>query len=258
MIPLRLAAFLIVASLGVLVLAGAILWYAFIHSFTVATHDPSDHFVAPDWRLIRQSVLPTTAEQSASEENSTVRNDGFADRRRPVDERIKRLAENLNAQFSRNPGDETGFTDRYPRRLLEAWALEQSGLPPDFQADYVEELIVVSQAIGRDPQINRIGSLDDRAQAIMNALDAFRTAYLDQLEQAQSRASPSNADAAAHCEGAVQRSTYLGLGGLALLLLLALIVILFRIETHLRNQSHRRALAQAGRQSPDPGMKNGG
>ena len=230
----------IAVILGVVAVGGAILWYAFAHMATTGTHSTSEYFEAPDWESIRHRVLPTSPEQQPSNGSPAGQNDTLPTSPQPIDERINRIADNLNAQFSRNAGDETGFTDRYPRRLLEAWVFDQSGLPRAYLADYIDELIAISGAIGKDPQINRIGSIDDRAQVIMSALDAFRLAFLARVEQAEDRAASANAAAAVSRAEAVQRSLYLGLGGLGLLVSLVLIVVLLRIEVHLQ------ALAQAG------------
>ena len=248
----------IAVSLSVLPVGGAILWYAVVHMTTAGTHGPSEYFEAPAWESIRHRVLPTPAEQPASNGSPSGQDDTPSSGRRPVDERIVRMADNLNAQFSRNTGDETGFTDRYPRRLLEAWAFEDSGIPRSYLADYADQLIAVSEAIGNDQQINRIGSIDARAQVIMDALDAFRLAFVARVERAENRAAAANARAAERRTEAAQGSIYLGLGGLGLLVSLVLIVVLLRIEVHLRNQIHLQALAPAGSQGADPGIQNDG
>ena len=196
--------------------------------------------------------FPHRLEQPASRENPPEQEGKPAGGRRPVDERIDRIANHLNAQFIRNSGDESGFTDRYPRRLLEAWVFEESGIPGTHLAEYIGQLITVSEAVGNDRQINRIGSIDDRAQVIMEALNAFRLAFLARLEHAEGRAAGANAEAAARRAEAAQRSIYLGLGGLGLLVSLVLIVVLLRIEVHLRNQVRLQTLAQAG--GPNTGL----
>ncbi|MDE0367582.1 MAG: hypothetical protein OXP09_18645 [Gammaproteobacteria bacterium] len=233
----------IAVVLGVLAVGGAILWYALAHMATAGTHSPSDYFESPAWGSIRHRVLPTFPEQRAPDGSRSPAGQNEAPSQSPIDKRIARIADNLNAQFSRNAGDETGFTDRYPRRLLEAWVFDESGIPGTYLADYTDRLIAVSETIGKDQQINRIGSIDDRARVIMEALDAFRLAFLAQLEQAESRAAGANAAAAAKRAEAAQRSVYLGLGGLGLLVSLVLIVVLLRIEVHLRNQVHLQTLA---------------
>ena len=191
----------IAVSVGVLALGGAILWYAVVHVTSAGTHSARDYFEAPAWEGIRHRVLPTPVEEPASATSPAGRHDTPDQGRHPVDERIDKIADNLNAQFSRNAGDETGFTDRFPRRLLEAWVLEESGLSRAYLADYADRLISVSEAIGKDPQINRIGSIDDRARVIMDALDAFRLAFLARVEQAESRAAAAGASAAPEARG---------------------------------------------------------
>ena len=241
----------IAVVLGVIAVGGAILWYALVHMATTGTHSSSDYFESPGWESVRHRVLPSFSAQRASGESSAPQNEVPVQSRPPIDERITRIADNLNAQFSRNAGDETGFTDRYPRRLLESWVFDESGMPETYLAEYASQLIAVSENIGTDPQINRIGSIDDRARVIMEALDAFRLAFLARLEQAESRAAGANAAAAAERAQAAQRSLYLGLGGLGLLVSLVLIVVLLRIEVHLRNQIHLQTLARSSGRTND-------
>ncbi len=243
----------IAVGMGVLAVGGAILWYAVVHMTTSETRNARDYFEAPTWDGVRHLVLPTPLEQQPSTTSPASQGSTTARGRRPVDERIDRIADNLNAQFSRNVGDETGFTDRYPRRLLESWVFQEPGMRQTYQADYVEQLIAASKTIGADPQINRIGSMDDRARVIMEALDAFRLAFLGRIEQAESRAAEARAHTAARRSEAAQGSIYLGLGGFGLLISMVLIVVLLRIEVHLRNQVHLQALAQAPRRRADSG-----
>ena len=248
----------IAVMLGVLAVGGAVLWYSLVHMATTGTHSPSEYFEPPAWESIRYRVLPTLSEQRASGENPAGQGAEPVGGRPPIDERITRIADNLNVQFSRNTGDETGFTDRYPRRLLESWVFDESGVPRAYLADYTDQLIAISQAIGKDPQINRIGSIDDRARVIMSALDAFRLAFLARIEHAENRALGSNSAAQARRAEAAQRSIYLGLGGLGLLVSLVLIVVLLRIEVHLRNQIHLQALAQGGGQDAERSIQADG
>ena len=182
-------------TLAVLAAGGAILWYATPHLTGLRTQAPAQQVVAPaeeavapaeeveapTWESVRQRVLPTPVEPPPPSESSA-----SPAKRQPVDERITRIANNLNAQFSRDPGNKTAFTDRFPRRLLEMWVFQESGVPEPHLATYVDSLIAVSEAIGQDQQINRIGSIDDRAQMIVDALDAFREEFLEQVQRAES------------------------------------------------------------------------
>ncbi len=224
---------------GVIALVVAIAWYSFTQLAGVGAGFSSPNVAAPGWESIRYRVLPRPREQPQQSGVAADKREMAGKRKQPVDERIGQIANNLNAQFQRNAGHENGFTERYPGRLLEAWVFGGSELPESYLPDYLDALIILSEAIGKDEQINRIGSIDSRAQVMMNALEAFRQEFLVQVEEAENR----TAAAALKRSEAITGSIYLGLGGLGLLIALALIVVLIRIEVHLRNQSHWQALA---------------
>ena len=201
---------------------------------TAETHQAEHYLSAPDWAAIRSSVLPLAAPEPASAAVQAPGAQGGGPARQPVDERIARIAEDLNAQFQRNPGAETAFTDRYPKRLLEQWILQDSGLPQAHTPAYVDALAALAKEIGQDPRINRIASIDDRARTIMQALEAFRQAFLKQSEAAAALAAQASQAEAERRRAAGRQSLLLGLGGLAALLLLAPTVVLLRIEHRLR------------------------
>ena len=96
----------IAISVGVIAVGGAILWYAVVHITSARTHSTGDYFEAPAWEGIRHRVLPAPVEEPASATRPADRHDAPDRGRRPVDERIDKIADNLNAQFSRNAGDE--------------------------------------------------------------------------------------------------------------------------------------------------------
>ena len=243
--------------LGVVSVAAAVVWFVFVQLATFGQQAPSDHFEAPAWGSIRHQVLPPVMEQPASTGTATDHEAKPAGGRQPVDERVVRIAEYLNAQFHRNPGDETGFTDHYPRRLLQTWIFEESGLPQAYLTEYISELTEIAELIGQDERINRIGSLDDRAQVIMSALDAFRQEFLVRIRQAENRAATANAAAVERRAGATALSLFLGLGGLGLLVSLILIMVLVRIETHLRNPIDLRTHNHGDRLIPQTGIEDG-
>ena len=223
--------------LAVLALAGAGLRWGF--ALLTAESPQAEHYLtAPDWAAIRSSVLPLAApEPAATVQAPTPGSQGDGALRQLADERIARIANDLNAQFQRNSGAQTAFTDRYPRRLLEQWILQDSGLPQAHLPAYVDALAALAKEIGQDPRINRIASVDDRARTIMQALEAFRRAFLKQSEAAAALAAQASQAEADRREAAGRQSLLLGLGGMAALLLLAPTVALLRIEHRLRGAS---------------------
>ena len=242
----------ITVTLVVLAVGGAILWYATPYLTGLWTQAPAEQVAAPAWESVRQRVLPTPAEPPPPSESKA-----SPPKRRPVDERITRIANNLNAQFSRDPGNKTAFTDRFPRRLLEMWVFQESGVPEPHLARYVEGLIAVSEAIGQDQQINRIGSIDDRAQVIVDALEAFREEFLAQVEQAEGNQTAVDAVLPAPQREAKREarpsdfqfgsSVFLGIGAFALLAVLVLVVTLLRRRTQAQSQRDLQTLLEQTR-----------
>ena len=230
---------------GVLALAAAVLTYLYGHLTTAGTHSEESHFQAPTWESVRREVLPTFPAGPNSASEGTTVDEIAPSGRNALDPRILQIAEHLNAQFSRNGGDETFFTDRFPKRLLESWIMEES-VPPAHLDGYVKELVGVSKAIGDDGRINRIGSLNDRAEVVMEALQAFNRAFLMEIDAAERRTAAAQATADEQRAAAGNAALFLGLGGLGLLASIVLIVILIRIEAHLHDQVRLQRQANEG------------
>ena len=229
--------------IGLLAVAAAAAIQLYGHLTTAGTRTADDYFRAPTWESIRPDVLPTlTAEPTAANPAKAAAASGAPG---SPDSRILQIADHLNAQFSRNTGNEAHFTDRFPKRLLEHWIMEES-VPRAHAEDYVNQLIAVSKAIGDDARINRIGSLDDRAEVIMEALRAFNRAFLAQIGEAERLAAAARtADDERRAETG-SAALFVGLGGLGLLVSVLLIVILIRIEAHLHEQVRLQRQRQEG------------
>lgn len=140
-----------------------------------AMPDTADGPDAPTWEDVRRNVLPLAAPRQAQSAGAE------AALRPSIDPRITQIGDNLNAQFARNPGHRTAFTDSYPRRALESWVRERAGIPTELHEAFIDALVVVSADIGEDPMINRIGSVADRTKTIRDALTAYRDAYLARI-----------------------------------------------------------------------------
>ena len=230
---------------GLLALAAAAAIYLYGYLTTVGSRSADQYFRAPTWESVRPEVLPTLTAGPTSADGAKVTSDALLGKTRNPDPRILQIADHLNAQFSRNTGNEAYFTDRFPKRLLESWIMEES-VPPIHLDDYVNELVEVSKAIGDDGRINRIGSLDDRAEVIMEALQAFNRAFLANIGEAEQQAAVARAAADELRAVTGSAALFLGLGGLGLLVSILLIVILIRIEAHLHEQVRLQRQAHEG------------
>lgn len=232
---------IVVLSVLAVVVAGGIYVYAWISSEEYR-HD--DFLEAPAWSEIRYSVLPLRG-GNAEQCNLPGVGDACAEEvaqsgggRAEINPKVRQIGEHLNAQFQRNAGRETAFTDAYPRRGLEAWIMRDSAIPDDMRAIYMDALVEVSQSIGQDDRINRIGSVDDRVEMVFKSLVAFRDEFALRAREAQVQAEQTNRDERAAFESGVQYSMMIAGAGLVALFSLALVVVLMRIEVHLRDISN--------------------
>ncbi len=218
----------VVLSASAIVVAG--IWYG-----TAALSSPAldftDRFETPVWGDVRSGVLPLAgaeSDQPAGEQQPP------APERPSVDARIAEIANNLNQQFVRNPDQQTAFSDAYPRRSLASWIRERAGIAPELQEDFIEALRDVSKEIGEDPIINRIGSVPDRVETMQKALVAYRDEYLRRADAARSEVVAANQGRSVEKAASTSNALLLGGGAAALMLSLILVLVLMRIEVHLR------------------------
>ena len=216
---------IVAAALGVLVAA---VWYA-TATFASSPLNFSDRFVPPEWEDVRRAVLPL-ASPTQAEEKDVEKNDVRWDQ--DVDPRFTEIGDNLNQQFARNSGQETAFTDIHPRSVLEMWV--DAGVRAELRDDFLAGLIRASRVIGEDPVINRIGSVPDRADTMRRALTAYRDEYVRRADTTRDEVAAANRGRVAQRMESTANALILGAGGIAATLLLVLVVVLMKIEVHLR------------------------
>lgn len=216
---------IIVAALGVVV---AVIWYA-TATFGSSPLNFGDRFVPPEWEDVRRAVLPlaspTQPEETTERRTMSVGPD--------VDPRFTEIGDNLNQQFARNSGQETAFTDNHPRSVLQMWV--DAGVRAELREDFLAELIRASRVIGEDPAINRIGSVPDRADTMRRALTAYRDEYVRRADTTRDEVAAANRIRAAKRMESTANALMLGAGSVAATLLLVLVVVLMKIEVHLRS-----------------------
>lgn len=218
----------VILSASAFIVAG--IWYGTLMLGSPAVHF-DDRFETPAWDDVRQGVLPLAGpenDQPAGEQAPG------APERTGVDPRIAEIAGNLNKQFARNRDQQTAFSDAYPRRSLASWIQDRAGIPPGMQEDFIEALRRVSQAIGEDPLINRIGSVPDRVATMREALVAYRDEYTQRARAVRNEVVDANRALAAAREASTSSALMLGGGAAAVMLSLLLVIVLMRIEVHLR------------------------
>ena len=165
--------------LGACAVAGGI-WFAFMPPDSKPKG--IDDFETPAWADVRQSALPLVVPEPSEPERP--QNVDAPSRRPEMDPRVVEIADNLNKQFARNPGQETAFTDAFPRRALQSWIKDRAGIPGDRREHFIDSLVAASRGIGDDPAINRIGAVPARVKVIQDALFAYRDEYRRRAEAA--------------------------------------------------------------------------
>ncbi len=188
------------------------------------------YFETPHWDDVRGTVLPLRPEVDPAGEGEVMERSGP----RPVDPKIVEVADNLNAQFRRNAGQETAFTDAYPRRALESWVTERSGIPAEWQPRFLDALVGVSRQVGEDALINRIASVPDRTDTLRDAITAYRDAFRERMVAAVEQAETANRVRATETAESFRSALLLGAVGAGTVFSLVLVVVLLRIEVHLR------------------------
>lgn len=178
---------------------------------------------------MRPEVLPLAAPQARGDTREQADPSSAG-----IDPRFAEIGDSLNKQFARNPGQETAFTDAYPRRALASWVDERAGVPEELREDFVGALRRVSRNIGEDPVINRIGSVPDRADTIRDALAAYRDEYVRRAAAVRDEVAEGNRALEAERHASTANALVLGGGGAAILVFLLLVVVLMRMEIHLR------------------------
>ena len=217
---------IIAAALGVVVAA---VWYA-TATFGSSQLNFGDRFMPPEWEDVRAAVLPLASSSAKPEQTGGAQNEV---RRDPVvDPRFTEIGDNLNRQFARNSGQETAFTDKHPRGVLQMWV--DAGIRAELREDFVAALIRVSRVIGEDPLINRIGSVPARADTMRHALAAYRDEYVRRADTTRDEVAAANGVRAAERMESATNALTLGAGSIAATLLLVLVVVLMKIEVHLR------------------------
>ena len=132
---LNLLRFLLVATatIGLLSIIAAGAWWI-VAQLSERTHTAAEFFEPPTWQAIRGSVLPVMAQPEISGQPDTSDDETIIEDAPSIvdiDPRIDLIANNLNAQFERNTGKESAFTDTYPKVLIEEWIAERSSIPSD-------------------------------------------------------------------------------------------------------------------------------
>lgn len=222
-------------------LLSLVAFLALVLSLTWSTSDTTlneaaDYFEEPRWNDLRREVLPLRMKpESRPSSEKQVR------KQLPVDKRVVEIQKNLLRQFSADEMDEA--KKYFPTRLLNEWLLEEIPVPLTWRDRMFNDLVGSALIIGEDDRIRRIGSIDGRAKIVMQGFETFVTNYLERIDFARSEALQEMAQKDA--EKALITTQVLIAIPVTVGIFLSMIglILLIRMELHLRKLAHDYRLA---------------
>jgi hypothetical protein len=142
------------------------------------------------------------------------------------------IRENLLLQFDLNEQKVIGHF--FSKRLLNEWLMEELAISSSWRPRLLESLVSASAQIGSDDRIKRIGSVEARADVVLESLSAYIERYLINARQADQWVSERLQDEESEKSAlAAQIIVVIPIVVITFLSLIGLI-LLIRMELHLR------------------------
>jgi len=233
-------------ALLVVLMAGALIAVLFAAGNWVQTKltyrdfKPETEFESPVWGDIRASVVPTiTAEEDpkqndASGSESKKTSSRFTQQPPLIDPRIEEIHAILSKQFTRNPDGVDKFRELVPRRFLQEILLENRLIPDSWEMRFIRDVKSLAEELAIDDRINRISSLEARAETLIISIQKFSIKYRDAIDLAKKIANQKNSQEEQRQETAMQLVFEVVPVCAGILLCIILLVVFIRIEVHLR------------------------
>ena len=223
--------FSLVVLVAFLTLVGSILWYGLARS-TVGDHQTRDYLSTPTWEEVRVVVLPLASTLDESSSNAEEDNSLQAEEFNQDMTKLDKVGEYLDQQFERD--ENWRYTNQMPVRMLDEWITRYSGVPAEAKPEFLEALVEVASEIGEDPMINRISSPQNRMNTVNQALEVFADQFSADYELARQDARAAELEAARNLDETAQIALLSAGAGLVTLLSLVLVIVLMRIELHMK------------------------
>ena len=212
--------------IGLLVLLFSLTW----STSESKVEDSSNYFSKPSWTSVRREVLPLRMKPDIEVTPETP-----LEIERPVSPEVKKIHRNLMAQFSK---EEMGEAKKYfSIRLLNEWLLEEVPLVAEWRKRMLQDLVDTSLQIGLDDRIARIASVEGRAKIIMQSLQSFTAAYIENVNVAESSAEAVKIGEDSLKEGITTQILIAIPIAAGIFLSIIGLIVLIRMELHLRKIS---------------------
>lgn len=233
-----------VGALAVLALAGVLIWLAST-TLISSSVDPRKFLDEPSYEQLRSELLPTTVNATSDNpENKEISSQSTV---APYLDRLTVVTNTLDQQYNIAGREERKFSEMVSASYLGEILIEQ-GLSEGFDLkevvdDYLDGLQAFATEISQDEVLSRIADTNSRTEIITNAINKFHAEYVVRLESAINIASAKSTQQAVS-KALTLRLVLWSLGiGFAVFLLASMILLLFRIETHMRKRPDAREVS---------------
>ena len=194
-----------------------------------------EEFAAPKWEDVRQSVLPAIQDATDAEEKAASEKRVAPKKEKPlIDPRVVEIHQILSEQFKRNTNGVEEFRKLVPRRFLQEVLLENRIIPNEWQIEYMRHVKLLAVDLSLDERINRISSLESRAETLLLAIQRFALAFRDRVDVAHAKANQLNEQERAGEETATDLLLKVLPVCVGVFLSIILLIVFIRIEVHLR------------------------
>ena len=137
-----------------------------------------DYFDSPQWLEVRREVLPLVVKAKEDEVVEAVVEKSSIS----VHPLVLEIRDNLLLQFDANEQKLIGHV--FSKRLLNEWLMEEIAISSSWRPRLLESLVSASAQIGSDERIKRIGSVEARADVVLESLNTYIEHYLINVRRA--------------------------------------------------------------------------
>lgn len=229
---------IVLMAVGILaILAMAVLFTWAV--WTVIAPNNVDHrefLTAPSYAELRQDLLPTYDITPSSQSRN-----GSQGVSSPYRDRLSAVVSTLDRQYNMAGRQEKKFSETFSAIHLERELIEE-GLARNFNLqevadDYLEALQSVATEIADDQVLSRIADTSSRTSIIIDAVNKFHDEYLLRLQDSFDFASILSSEQDTAETFTLQILLWSFIACFATFLMASLVLLVFRIESHLRKRN---------------------
>ncbi|MCY4656414.1 MAG: hypothetical protein OXC80_06305 [Gammaproteobacteria bacterium] len=230
--------FALIAMLTLISLIGTVLWFIW-ERVSGPSQSPSAYFEVPTWGQAKNSLFPIG---SLATQLGVPQTGPSSNVSRPakieIDSNLIEVIRVLDGMYERDSS--WSMSNRLDATILSTWLSNAIDLTSEERQTFNRALLSYVKALAEDPEMDLIASHDARSDAIVEGIEFFVEQYDQSLDAAKLQA--NIAITTAQAELATQFLLVLGVlgAGVGGLLILAVFMVMMRVESHLATVARRQ------------------